>query len=62
MVSCDHNATTASMEEDVFTLARDKGAVAAASSTSSEVFACLTVYLHFQAFIFLIFFGLCHKS
>lgn len=29
MVSCDHNATTASMEEDVFTLARDKGAVAA---------------------------------
>ncbi|RDB25079.1 hypothetical protein Hypma_007906 [Hypsizygus marmoreus] len=29
MVSCDFNATDASQEEDVFTLARDKGAVAA---------------------------------
>ncbi|KAF5386110.1 hypothetical protein D9615_002250 [Tricholomella constricta] len=29
MVSCDFNATNASQEEDVFTLARDKGAVAA---------------------------------
>lgn len=31
MVSCDFNATDASQEEDVFTLARDKGAVAAVS-------------------------------
>ncbi|KAF8893303.1 hypothetical protein BD779DRAFT_949571 [Infundibulicybe gibba] len=29
MVSCDYNATNASQEEDIFTLARDKGAVAA---------------------------------
>lgn len=29
MVSCDTNATDASMEVDIFTLARDKGAVAA---------------------------------
>jgi len=29
MISCDFNATNASQEEDVFTLARDKGAVAA---------------------------------
>lgn len=30
-MSCDFNATDASQEEDVFTLARDKGAVAAVS-------------------------------
>lgn len=29
LVSCDRNATNASMEEDIFTLARDRGAVAA---------------------------------
>ena len=29
LVSCDKNATDASMEIDIFTLARDKGAVAA---------------------------------
>ncbi|PPQ67283.1 hypothetical protein CVT25_005867 [Psilocybe cyanescens] len=29
LVSCDRNATNASMEEDIFTLARDKGAVSA---------------------------------
>jgi len=29
LVSCDKNATNASMEEDIFTLARDKGAVSA---------------------------------
>jgi hypothetical protein len=29
MVSCDANATDASMDVDIFTLARDKGAVAA---------------------------------
>ncbi|KAI0705107.1 hypothetical protein C8T65DRAFT_653241 [Cerioporus squamosus] len=29
LVSCDANSTTASMEDDIFTLARDRGAVAA---------------------------------
>jgi hypothetical protein len=29
LVSCDYNASTASMDEDIFTLARDKGAVSA---------------------------------
>lgn len=29
MVSCDANATNASMDVDIFTLARDKGAVSA---------------------------------
>lgn len=29
MISCDKNATDASMDIDIFTLARDKGAVAA---------------------------------
>ncbi|KAF8798699.1 hypothetical protein BYT27DRAFT_7202824 [Phlegmacium glaucopus] len=29
LVSCDRNASTASMDEDIFTLARDKGAVSA---------------------------------
>ncbi|CAA7261605.1 unnamed protein product [Cyclocybe aegerita] len=29
LVSCDRNATNSSMEEDIFTLARDKGAVSA---------------------------------
>ena len=32
LVSCDRNATNASMEEDIFTLARDRGAVAAVSA------------------------------
>jgi len=32
LVSCDHNASAASMDEDIFTLARDKGAVSAVSS------------------------------
>lgn len=34
MISCDVNATNASQEEDVFTLARDKGAVAAVGQFS----------------------------
>lgn len=29
LVSCDYNASAASMDEDIFTLARDKGAVSA---------------------------------
>ncbi|KAG6820730.1 hypothetical protein H0H93_012376 [Arthromyces matolae] len=40
MVSCDFNATNASQEEDVFTLARDKGAVAALLY-SEYSFACV---------------------
>ncbi|KAG5342675.1 hypothetical protein C0989_010643 [Termitomyces sp. Mn162] len=40
MVSCDSNATNASQEEDVFTLARDKGAVAALLY-SEYSFACV---------------------
>ncbi|KAG6873435.1 hypothetical protein C0995_015524 [Termitomyces sp. Mi166 len=40
MVSCDLNATNASQEEDVFTLARDKGAVAALLY-SEYSFACV---------------------
>ncbi len=31
LVSCDFNATNASQEIDIFTLARDKGAVSAVS-------------------------------
>ena len=31
LVSCDYNATNASQEVDIFTLARDKGAVSAVS-------------------------------
>lgn len=40
MVSCDFNVTNASQDEDVFTLARDKGAVAALLY-SSYSFACV---------------------
>ncbi|KAG5648465.1 hypothetical protein DXG03_003076 [Asterophora parasitica] len=40
MVSCDFNATNASQEEDVFTLARDKGAVAALLYSSYSL-ACV---------------------
>lgn len=32
LVSCDKNATDMSLAEDIFTLARDKGAVGAVSS------------------------------
>ncbi|PFH51499.1 hypothetical protein AMATHDRAFT_142301 [Amanita thiersii Skay4041] len=39
MVSCDANATNASMEVDVFTLARDKGAKAAASKRSHLLYS-----------------------
>ena len=37
MVSCDANSTDASMEIDIFTLARDKGAGAAVRSTFGPV-------------------------
>ncbi|KAF9012349.1 hypothetical protein BDQ17DRAFT_1537219 [Cyathus striatus] len=40
LVSCDRNATNASMEEDIFTLARDKGAVAALLYSLNSV-ACV---------------------
>ncbi|GLB37429.1 putative RING-like zinc finger [Lyophyllum shimeji] len=40
MVSCDYNATNASQDEDVFTLARDKGAVAALLYSSYSL-ACV---------------------
>jgi len=37
LVSCDKNATDMSLDEDIFTLARDKGAVAA---------VCLSYTIH----------------
>ncbi|KAF6762976.1 hypothetical protein DFP72DRAFT_519061 [Ephemerocybe angulata] len=40
MVSCDKNATNASMDTDIFTLARDKGAVAALLYTLGSL-ACV---------------------
>jgi len=40
MVSCDANSTDASMEIDIFTLARDKGAIAAVSSIPGPVTLC----------------------
>ncbi|KAF8070467.1 hypothetical protein FPV67DRAFT_1413367 [Lyophyllum atratum] len=40
MISCDSNATSASQDEDVFTLARDKGAVAALLYSSNSL-ACV---------------------
>ncbi|TFK44720.1 hypothetical protein BDQ12DRAFT_673454 [Crucibulum laeve] len=40
LVSCEQNATDASMEEDIFTLARDKGAVAALLYSLTSV-ACV---------------------
>jgi hypothetical protein len=41
MIPCDSNSSTASMDEDVFTLARDKGAKAAVSTKFLVFFSLL---------------------
>ncbi len=41
LIACDENATNASMDEDIFTLAHDKGAVSAASTCLTLLY-CVT--------------------
>jgi len=41
LVSCDANSTDASMEDDIFTLARDRGAVSAVRPRSRPHRTCL---------------------
>jgi hypothetical protein len=51
-VSCDYNATNASQEVDIFTLARDKGAVSAVS-----LLCCLLSSVLNHSALLLIFFS-----
>lgn len=61
MISCDFNATNASDEEDVFTLARDKGAKGAVSITNIFDLVSWLNFSHLSAPILTILPGLCDQ-
>lgn len=61
LVSCDKNATNASMEEDIFTLARDKGAVSAVCIRHPLYASNLTNSIVQSAPILIIIRSLCYK-
>jgi len=59
LVSCDANSTNASQTYDIFTLARDRGAVAA---VSMDLSLNLYIYIYiFSGIIFFVFLGLYYR-